>query len=106
MSIDLHFIDRAYSSKTPVRRMQLSYSTDPIIKRTVDHVLKALESCEIRREYVHCIVLVGSSSRLHAVTDALAEMFSRDSIIQEDVDTIVSIVAAVKNFAVHSCISA
>ena len=93
--IDLHLIHRSYSSKIPVKRSQLSYAAEPILKTTVYHVRNASKSCGVGTESVHRIVPVGGSSRLHAVTDIFAKTFSRGAIIREDVDPIVSIGAAV-----------
>ena len=58
-------------------------------------MLRALKSCNIEKQSVHRVVLVGGSSRLHAVSDVLAKTFNRHSIVHEDVDTIVSISAVI-----------
>ena len=47
------------------------------------------------KESVHRIVLAGGSSRRHVVADLLCKAFRQDCIMQDDVDTIVTIDAAI-----------
>ena len=94
-SIDLHQVNRDYSQKITVRRAVLAAAAKPIVDKTIEHIDKAMTLKNIKADQVHRVVLVGGSSRLHVVQNILRKKFGAEKVIAEDVDTIVSIGAAI-----------
>ncbi len=84
---------------TPTHRMnrlELAALCTPFINRTLGIVAQALEDAELGVDDVKAVVLVGGSTRLHAVREAVENYFGRAPFAGIDPDRVVAFGAAIQ----------
>lgn len=79
-----------------VSREQLKTIAEPFIKRTIAACRRCLRDAGVTTEQIRETVLVGGSTRMPAVRDAVAAFFGRDGLTSIDPDKVVAIGAAIQ----------
>lgn len=81
---------------TKLTRSQLEALTEPLIKRTVDPVSKALKDAGFKTSDVHEVILVGGMSRMPKVNETVKSIFGREPNKSVNPDEAVAIGAAIQ----------
>ena len=79
-----------------VNREQLKQLAEPFIKRTLNACRRCLRDANVGIEEIREAVLVGGSTRMPAVREAVAAFFGRDGLTTIDPDKVVAIGAALQ----------
>ena len=69
---------------------------EPMIARSLKACRRAVRDCGIELEEVEAVVMVGGSTRVPRVRDAVAELFGRQPLTEIDPDQVVAIGAAIQ----------
>ncbi|MFZ4964775.1 Fe-S protein assembly chaperone HscA [Pseudomonas sp. Mn2068] len=82
-------------------RAQLTRETfdaliEPMIARSLKACRRAVRDSNVELEDVHAVVMVGGSTRVPRVREAVAEMFGRQPLTEIDPDQVVAIGAAIQ----------
>jgi molecular chaperone HscA len=80
----------------PVSRAQFDALTRPLVERTLAGVRKVLRDARVGRDEVQGVVLVGGSTRMPAVREAVAALFGREPLTDVNPDEVVAIGAALQ----------
>jgi molecular chaperone HscA len=80
----------------PVSRAQFDALTRPLVERTLAGVRKVLRDARLGRDEVQGVVLVGGSTRMPAVRQAVAALFGREPLTDVNPDEVVAIGAALQ----------
>jgi molecular chaperone HscA len=79
-----------------VKRAQLETIAQPLIDRTLVAVRKVLRDAKLKREDVQGVVMVGGSTRMPLVRQAVSEAFGRDVLTNVNPDEVVALGAAIQ----------
>ncbi|PWW44686.1 molecular chaperone HscA [Melaminivora alkalimesophila] len=79
-----------------VRRADFAEATAALTQRTLAAVRRALRDAQIGRDEVQGVVLVGGSTRMPAVREAVAAFFGREPLTNLDPDQVVALGAAIQ----------
>jgi molecular chaperone HscA len=80
----------------PVTRGQFDSLTRPLIDRAQAVLRKVLRDAQVGRDEVQGVVLVGGSTRMPAVRQAVAEYFGKPPLINLNPDEVVAVGAAIQ----------
>ncbi|MFJ2332504.1 Fe-S protein assembly chaperone HscA [Pseudomonas helleri] len=69
---------------------------EPMVARSLKACRRAVRDANIELEYVQAVVMVGGSTRVPRVREAVAEMFGREPLTDIDPDQVVAIGAAIQ----------
>lgn len=81
---------------TKITRAQLESLTDPLIKRTVEPVKKALKDAGLSTGEVNEVILVGGMSRMPKVTETVKSIFGKEPNKSVNPDEAVAMGAAIQ----------
>ncbi|NQD38131.1 Fe-S protein assembly chaperone HscA [Permianibacter sp. IMCC34836] len=79
-----------------VSREQLKQLAEPFIKRTMQACRRCIRDAGVQLDEIRECVLVGGSTRMPAVREAVAAFFGRDGLTTIDPDKVVAIGAAIQ----------
>jgi len=82
--------------QVPVRRADLESVAQPLIARTLTLVRGVLRDARVGRDEVQGVVMVGGSTRMPLVRDAVAGLFGRAPLTDVNPDEVVAIGAALQ----------
>ncbi|KAK0511494.1 hypothetical protein JMJ35_006067 [Cladonia borealis] len=77
-------------------RSQLENLVEPLIKRTIDPVRKALKDANLQAKDIQEVILVGGMTRMPKVTESVKSIFGRDPAKSVNPDEAVAIGAAIQ----------
>lgn len=80
-------------------RAQLDELARPLVERTLQAVRKVLRDARVGKEEVQGVVMVGGSTRMPQVRQAVGEFFGRDPLTDLNPDEVVALGAAVQAHA-------
>jgi molecular chaperone HscA len=79
-----------------LRREQFEEMIQPLVLRTIRACRRALRDASLAPEDIDNVVLVGGSTRIPLVRDAVQELFGRQALDNIDPDTVVAVGAAIQ----------
>ncbi|MCM5680318.1 Fe-S protein assembly chaperone HscA [Schlegelella sp. S2-27] len=79
-----------------VTRRRFDELTAPLVERTLVSVRKVLRDAKVGRDEVQGVVMVGGSTRMPRVREAVGEFFSREPLTNLNPDEVVALGAAVQ----------
>ncbi|MDH5301082.1 MAG: Fe-S protein assembly chaperone HscA [Gammaproteobacteria bacterium] len=85
-----------FSWQGELTRVQLNQLIEPLIKKTLAPCRRALRDAGVSKDEIAEVVLVGGSTRVLAVREAVREFFGRDALVNIDPDKVVAIGAALQ----------
>jgi molecular chaperone DnaK len=92
----LPFVEGGRSVEQTVTRTQLAGIAMPWIRRTLRHCAKALADAATAPEQLDAVVLVGGSTRMPAVREAVAAHFGREPDVSQHPDEAIALGAAIQ----------
>ncbi|KAK9446737.1 heat shock protein 70 family [Limtongia smithiae] len=81
---------------TKLTRAQFENYVDPLIKRTVEPVKKALKDAGLSASQIDEVILVGGMTRMPKVTDTVKQIFNKEPVKSVNPDEAVAIGAAIQ----------
>ncbi|HWP20741.1 MAG TPA: Fe-S protein assembly chaperone HscA [Burkholderiaceae bacterium] len=82
--------------RVPVTRAELDEIVAPLVERTLMSVRKVLRDAKVDRSEVQGVVMVGGSTRMPRVRQAVGEFFGRDPLVNLNPDEVVALGAAIQ----------
>ncbi|WP_223446970.1 MULTISPECIES: Fe-S protein assembly chaperone HscA [Pseudomonas] len=82
--------------KAELTREAFNVLIEPMVARSLKACRRAVRDSAIELEDVHAVVMVGGSTRVPRVRDAVAEAFARQPLTEIDPDQVVAIGAAIQ----------
>ncbi|KPA92957.1 MULTISPECIES: Fe-S protein assembly chaperone HscA [Pseudomonas] len=82
--------------RAPLTREAFDGLIEPMIARSLKACRRAVRDSNVELEDVHAVVMVGGSTRVPRVREAVAEMFGRQPLTEIDPDQVVAIGAAIQ----------
>ncbi|WP_416771928.1 Fe-S protein assembly chaperone HscA [Pseudomonas sp. RHF3.3-3] len=82
--------------RAPLTRESFDGLIEPMIARSLKACRRAVRDSNVELEDVHAVVMVGGSTRVPRVREAVAEMFGRQPLTEIDPDQVVAIGAAIQ----------
>jgi molecular chaperone HscA len=80
----------------PVSRGQFDSLTAPLLQRTMQALRKVLRDARVERDEVQGVVMVGGSTRMPCVREAVAEFFGKPPLTDLNPDEVVAVGAAIQ----------
>ncbi|WP_122582060.1 Fe-S protein assembly chaperone HscA [Pseudomonas viridiflava] len=94
---DTDAVDVAYGDwKAVLTREALNAMIEPMVARSLKACRRAVRDTGIELEEVEAVVMVGGSTRVPRVREAVAELFGRQPLTEIDPDQVVAIGAAIQ----------
>lgn len=91
-----HADENALEVDLKLTKTEFNKLIEPLIIRTLDSCRKALKDSGLSLEEIHTVILVGGSTRVPAVKEAVASFFQREPFDKIDPDLVVALGAAVQ----------
>jgi len=95
-SVEVDLVAEASARRLPLTRAELDAIAAPLISRTTEACLRALRDAGCTAREIDRVVLVGGSTRLAAVRDAVRAIFGSEPYAALDPDRVVALGAAVQ----------
>ncbi|MFT4176739.1 MAG: Hsp70 family protein [Luteolibacter sp.] len=92
----LPFYDGANSIERTITRADFEKTIAPLVQRTLRHCRQALADAALKAEDLDAVVLVGGSTRIPAVREAVAAMFGRDPDVSQHPDEAIALGATIQ----------
>ncbi len=89
-------VTAAGAREVPVTREQFAQLTKALTDRTLNAVRKALRDARLERDEVQGVVMVGGSTRMPQVREAVAAFFGREPLTNLNPDEVVALGAAIQ----------
>ena len=90
------FFDGVRSIEQTITRAELESIAAPWIARTLRHCRQALADARLTPSDLHAVVLVGGSTRIHSVRNAVASLFEREPDISQHPDEAIALGATIQ----------
>lgn len=90
------FYDGVHSIEQTFTRAELESIAAPWIQRTLRHCRQALADAALKPEDLNAVVLVGGSTRIPAVRQAVAELFKREPDVSQHPDEAIALGATIQ----------
>jgi molecular chaperone DnaK len=90
------FVEGGQSIEAPIRREELERLAAPWIARTLRHGRQALADANLKPEDLDAVVVVGGSTRMPAVRQAVAELFGREPDLSQHPDEAIALGATIQ----------
>ena len=92
----LPFYDGVNSIEQTIQREEFHKMISPLIQRTLRHCRQALADAALKAEDLDAVVLVGGSTRIPAVQDAVAELFGLMPDVSQHPDEAIALGATIQ----------
>ncbi|MFT3991868.1 MAG: Hsp70 family protein [Luteolibacter sp.] len=92
----LPFYDGVQSIERTITRADFDQMISPLIQRTLRHCRQALADAALKPEDLDAVVLVGGSTRIPAVRDAVAALFAREPDVSQHPDEAIALGATIQ----------
>ena len=95
-AIELPFLTPGFSFKHLLTREQLERLAKPVVTRTREYCLKAMADAGLASEDLDQVILVGGSTRIPKIQEAVQELFGREPHRGVNPDEVVAMGAAIQ----------
>ncbi|MDX1680612.1 MAG: Hsp70 family protein [Akkermansiaceae bacterium] len=92
----LPFYDGKQSVEQEITRAQLEATAAPWIERTLKHCRQAMAAAKVEAKDLDAVVLVGGSTRIPAVREAVAKQFEREPDVTQHPDEAIALGASIQ----------